>query len=150
MKKWSTKILSVLLAIGMCMTNMVVMVPKAYAAGCPDSGTGSHVISNSTRQYVSNGSSGHSQVAQCQACGASVTVSTSSHSYSTSWNGCYYTRTCSDCGYSTSGVSHSWSSYSYTYTDSTTHTGIRRCSDCGATSSTTGSHSTTTRYGLYR
>lgn len=149
MKKWSTKILSVLLAIGMCMTNMVVMVPKAYAAGCPDSGTGSHVISNSTRQYVSNGSSGHSQVAQCQACGASVTVSTSSHSYSTSWNGCYYTRTCSDCGYSTSGVSHSWSSYSYTYTDSTTHTGIRRCSDCGATSSTTGSHSTTTRYGLY-
>ena len=146
MKQWSTKILSVLLAIGVCMTNMAGILPEAHAASCPDSQTGNHVISNSGVSYVSNGSSGHSRTAVCQACGARVTVGTSSHSYSTSWNGCYYTRTCSDCGYSTSGVSHSWSSYSYTYKDSSTHTGKRTCNDCGTTSSTSGNHSTTTRY----
>lgn len=144
MKQLVKRVLALMMVLSM-VTGMCNI--QAMAAACPDSGTGNHIIANSGRAWEANGSSGHTEYARCQACGQKVATNSGSHSYSTSWSGCYYTRTCSVCGYSGgSGYSHSWSSYTYTYKDSSTHTGTRYCTDCGMTGSTSGSHSTTNRY----
>ena len=86
----------------------------------------------------------------CSSCGAYISSGTSHGSTNTTWSGCNWYDYCRDCGQlMNSGVSHSYSYGSWTYYNSSRHSRTGTCTYCGATTTSYGYHSTSTKYSPY-